>query len=350
MKITYIANIRIPTEKAHGLAIMKMCEAFADNGITVELVVPRRKNHIKENYFQYYGIKENFKITELWCLDLVRFGKIGFWIEVLTFSERLAWYVIFKKGIFYTRDEFIAFFLKILGKKVFWEAHTAKRYLWKYLLKIVDGVITISGGLKTYYVSKGFGLDKVIVAHSGVDSSKFDFNKDKAELRKELSLPQDKKIVAYIGKRNTMGEGKGVEELENILKSLAEKDADIYPLIVSNAPLRLLPSYMKSSDILVMNYPNLVHYAKYMSPLKLFEYMSSGTPIVSSDLPSIREILGEEDAYFFEPDNAQSLAKVIDKVFEKYDEAKVKADKALEKVRQYSWKKRAESIVSFIKA
>lgn len=30
MKLLYIANIRIPTEKAHGIQIMKMCEAFTN--------------------------------------------------------------------------------------------------------------------------------------------------------------------------------------------------------------------------------------------------------------------------------------------------------------------------------
>jgi len=33
MKLIYIANIRLPTEKAHGLQIMKMCEAFANYGL-----------------------------------------------------------------------------------------------------------------------------------------------------------------------------------------------------------------------------------------------------------------------------------------------------------------------------
>ena len=44
MKILYIANIRLPAEKAHGIQIMKMWEAFADLGYGVELVVPWRFN------------------------------------------------------------------------------------------------------------------------------------------------------------------------------------------------------------------------------------------------------------------------------------------------------------------
>ena len=51
MKILYIANIRLPTEKAHGIQIMKMCEAFADIGHKVELIVPWRFNFIKNRAF-----------------------------------------------------------------------------------------------------------------------------------------------------------------------------------------------------------------------------------------------------------------------------------------------------------
>ena len=52
MKILYIANARIPTEKAHGIQIIKTCEAFVEFGHKVELVLPWRFNRIKENIFE----------------------------------------------------------------------------------------------------------------------------------------------------------------------------------------------------------------------------------------------------------------------------------------------------------
>ena len=47
MKILYLADIRLPTEKAHGAQIMKTCEALARAGHAVELVVPRRANAMR---------------------------------------------------------------------------------------------------------------------------------------------------------------------------------------------------------------------------------------------------------------------------------------------------------------
>src|SRR3989338_7599122 len=104
MKFLYIAKVRLPTERAHGLQIMKMCGEFAKLA-DVELVVPRRLNPIKDNPFVYYGVNKNFKITRLPVLDLVKFGRFGFWLESLIFSKIAALYLLFKKAdIIYGRD------------------------------------------------------------------------------------------------------------------------------------------------------------------------------------------------------------------------------------------------------
>ena len=49
-----------------------------------------------------------------------------------------------------------------------------------------------------------------------------------------------------------------------------------------------------------------------MSPLKLFEYLASGKPIVSSDLPSIREIVSDDDVFFAVPGDSASLAAALE--------------------------------------
>ena len=69
---------------------------------------------------------------------------------------------------------------------------------------------------------------------------------------------------------------------------------------------------MKSADILVIpNKQGDKASEEYTSPLKLFEYMASHRPIISSDLPSLREILTEKEALFFKPDSPGDLAKVL---------------------------------------
>ena len=60
----YIANARLPTEKAHGYQICKMCETFAENSVDVELWHPARNQTLSElrakSVFDYYGIRPFF--------------------------------------------------------------------------------------------------------------------------------------------------------------------------------------------------------------------------------------------------------------------------------------------------
>ena len=88
MNIAYITNIRVPTEKAHGFQVMKMCEAFGAANHSVELIVPRRFNHIKTDPFKFYKVRQNFsaeggsssggKITKLFCLDFFKLPFFSF--------------------------------------------------------------------------------------------------------------------------------------------------------------------------------------------------------------------------------------------------------------------------------
>ena len=77
--LLYIANLRLPTEKAYGIQIAKMCEAFADPELKfkVALIYPKRNNpNIKENVFDYYSVKNNFEAKRVWAPDFYFSGKL----------------------------------------------------------------------------------------------------------------------------------------------------------------------------------------------------------------------------------------------------------------------------------
>jgi glycosyltransferase involved in cell wall biosynthesis len=103
---------------------------------------------------------------------------------------------------------------------------------------------------------------------------------------------------------------------------------------------------MAAADALVL--PNTaldIISARFTSPLKLFAYMASGKPILASDLPSIREVLDDTCAYFFTPDDAQNLARGVEKVLSDATGAAERGHEAREKVKAYSWKARAARIL-----
>ena len=105
MRILYIANIRLPTEKAHGVQIMKTCEAFARLGHDVELVVSDRRTHITDEPFAYYGVANIFRITRIRVFDTVYLGRLGFLFESFVFARRAAKYLQSARfDILYGRD------------------------------------------------------------------------------------------------------------------------------------------------------------------------------------------------------------------------------------------------------
>ncbi len=370
MKLIYIANIRLPTEKAHGIQIMEMCAAFAGCGMEVELVVARRFNLIKDDPFIYHDIKKNFTICKLLCLDLIGLGKFGFIIEVVSFSLSAAIYSLTRKdSIFYTRDASVALFLKLLGKKVAWEGHMGQtNFVIKILIFLKVPMVMITKSLLELYISLGVLPEQIIVASDGVDLERFDVDISKEAARKKLGLSLDKKIVLYKGALFAWkGAGDIARAAENFVNENiifvfiggTEKDVASFKndfggreniLILGNRPRTETPIYQKAADVLVI--PNS---AKndisnlYTSPMKLFGYMAGGVPIVASDIPSLREVLSERNAILVPADNPDALGAGIKKLLEDGELSEKLAKQALVDVREYTWEKRARKIINFIK-
>ncbi|MDI6591894.1 MAG: glycosyltransferase family 4 protein [Patescibacteria group bacterium] len=382
MKIIYIANARIPTEKAHGIQIMKMCEAFSDLKIhgsefKVELVVPMRFNYIKEDPFSYYGIERKFKIKKLPSLDLIPLDKVlgifAFLIQSLTFYFFAFFYLLFKRAdILYTRDKLFLFF-SIFKNNLIYEAHSFPKnyFLYSLFLKRVKGIIVITQKLKNLFVEKEVSQEKILVAPDGVDFEKFDIKVSQEECRKKLNLPLGKKIVLYTGH---LYEWKGATTLlkaawkfetqnpksetlfvfvggtKRDIENFKEKAKNLNNVkIVGHRPYTEIPYWLKAADVLVLPNTAKEDISKYWtSPIKLFEYMASKKPIVASDLPSIREILSRNNAILVKPDDPQELIQGIKKALENKNLTEKISNQAFQDVQEYSWEARTKRISGFI--
>lgn len=368
MIIYYLANIRFPTEKAHGVQVAKMCESFANMGHSVELVIPIRKNDISTDPFEYYSIHGNFRIKKTFSLDLIFLGRIGFLIQSITFSISSFIYLVSKKAdIIYSRDDIPLYVVGLLNIKRVYEAHTPRfNFFTKKVLKNVERIISISGGLKDFYVSNGIDEEKIMVAHDAASLTDSKEKISKNEIRKKLGITLDKKVALYIGRVDTW---KGVKTLFEASRALEEKNIVTviiggeekqieilrkeYPNVqfLGYKPYKEVFQNQQAGDVLVL--PNTGKddiSCFYTSPLKLFTYMSSGIPIVASDLPSIREVLNEDSVIFFEPDNSDSLTKAIIETLQDKNHSLDLAMKAKEEVLNYTWKGRVEKIISFIQS
>ncbi|GIT66664.1 MAG: hypothetical protein Ct9H300mP25_01360 [Acidobacteriota bacterium] len=85
--------------------------------------------------------------------------------------------------------------------------------------------------------------------------------------------------------------------------------------------------------------------ARYTSPLKLFEYMACGRPVIISDLPPVREVVEDEQtALLVPPSDAGKLAEALRRLLGDKVLATRMTRRASEVVSKYSWAQRAESL------
>ncbi len=380
MKIIYISNTRLPTEKAHGLATLKICEAFAELGYQVDALVPKLWRGKQQDAFTFYGIKNNFAIFKIFTVDLMPLRvpeKIAFLIQIFSFSLFSLPYVLFKYGknfkniVFFSHDYIPLYFITFISKNVFYDVHhyPGKNFMYKRLME-KSSAFGVQTKWKAHMLEKEWGISPEKIAYwpNGTDIEKFMLDISPSEARKKLNLSQDRKIVLYTG---ALFDWKGVDTLIRSVDFL-DTDTDIYILggaqndvnrlrknipqatnprvkFISFQPHNLIPFWQIAADVLVL--PNTGKQKVslyYTSPMKLFEYMASGTPIVASRIPSIEEVLNDKNAFLAEADNPSSFGGVIRGCLQDAEKTKKHTIQAQKDVKKYTWQNRARKLSAIL--
>lgn len=375
MKILYIAHIRLPTERAHGIQIMKMCGAFAHTGNNVELVIPKRYNHLTEDPFTYYGEEKRFNITKVFSFDfdLGKLGRAKFWIQYTSFIISSIFYAFKKRpDIIYVREIALAFTLTLFGMKVVFEDHELPRsnlFVYGFFLRKIKKKVIVAHNLEAVYKQLNVKKDSYTTIPNGVDVSEFSRLERNKSVFKELGLKDNRQVVLYVGHFYTW---KGVYTLLDSVSKISENATivlvggtvenmdDINKYIFENninrvmvkgfSPHKKVIQFIKSADVLVL--PNTAkekRSAMYTTPIKLFEYMTSGVPVVASDLPSFSKYLkNNENSLLFEPDNPRSLAEKVNILLEDNGIGEKISQKASKEVQEFTWQKRVKKILNFV--
>lgn len=374
MKIIYVSNSRFPSERAHSVQIVHMCNAFSQHGHDVELLVTNRDTCIKDAPSSYYGCSIDFKITYIPVPDMVAITEhLPLFLRPLVYSIQRIFFVFQANRqipkdttIFYGRDEWILFLLSIFRRRqVVWESHEARFNLaTRYLLKYARSVIVISSGIKEFYLKKiPYYAKDVVVAPDAVDESFFNQVESRSVSQARLGISSTKPVVMYIG---GLDEWKGVDVLFKTAEisdtfsvyviggKLTELDSYRikYPKVffLGPRPYRELKNNQRAADVLVI--PNTAENklsSEYTSPLKLFAHLASGVPIAVADLPSMRCIVNEGHVYFFQPDTPNSLIACIETILSDNDLSRQKTTAAHVLSKKYTWQARANVILQSIK-
>ncbi len=107
----------------------------------------------------------------------------------------------------------------------------------------------------------------------------------------------------------------------------------------------------RRADCLVLPNRRTVMGGFFSSPIKLFEYMASGVPIVAADLPAIREVLRHrENAFLVEPESPAALAAGMAAVLGDCALGAGLAAQARTDVAAYTWDRRTDRLIEFFSA
>ena len=117
--------------------------------------------------------------------------------------------------------------------------------------------------------------------------------------------------------------------------------------LLPHRPHAEMPKLLASASVLVL--PTSAKYPigrEQTSPIKAFEYLAAGKPIVVADVPSSREVFDEKTAIFFKPDDPEDCARAIRTVLALDPREMVAAQAVL--VASRTWKNRALKILNFL--
>ena len=130
-----------------------------------------------------------------------------------------------------------------------------------------------------------------------------------------------------------IGDGPMRAELDDLARSLGI-DVDFRGAVAPDA----IPQHMAGTAIGVAPYPAMdTDSDQYFSPLKVYEYMAAGLPVVASRVGQLPAIMGES-AYLVPPSDPEALAEALDAlVANPVERAQVGSDNRRQAEREHSW-------------
>jgi glycosyltransferase involved in cell wall biosynthesis len=383
VRIAYCTNVRLPSERAHGHQVAQVCDALTNLGHAVTVFATIREETIPQSFAQYYGVSDKIVLKHIgfthhipnWPplrplrLFLQNIGLKRDYKNELT-KDRY--------DLLYTRTPALLTTLLATGIPTILELHQLPR-LWRgAFVKACNRctlVACLTSPMRDALLSWGVRPELLCAEGDGVDLRRFQHLPSVDEARTSIDLSTNRLVIGYVGRLKTLFMEKGVKHLLEALKEL-QSQKKFFGLVVGgpqadreeyeamarslgltsddvrftgDVPGADVPRMLRACDVLTMPFPDFPHYRHHMSPLKMFEYMAANRPIITTDLPTIRDVLGDDSAIFCTAGDSRSLANMMRWTQEHKEEAIARAMRACALVERHTWEKRMQRILEAAK-
>jgi glycosyltransferase involved in cell wall biosynthesis len=349
--IIYLGRSRLHKIRANLIQTLHTVSAFGDLGLNVKLVLPpwSRSTNINKRLDQL-DVGNKLDINSSLLLH-PRFGFLPY-ISLHRKMLRNAKHV-------YTRVVGISLALSKLNIPHHLEIHNLEslekdgsldHIINNHRKGVTRILVPISQAAANNLVKAGADPNRIHVAHSGVLIESY---RDIPQFNSEKLI---KPHVVHIG-RLSDDRGKSIfRELlaRNLIRLtvLSTDDGNLDGAEYHGAvSLKDVPGWYGQSDIILLPYQAEIKTVATMSPIKLFESLATGRPIISSDLPTIREVLHDhENALLVKANDIDAWENAIRELQSSPDLAMKLAATARKTAEQYSWQQRAQGIWKAINA
>jgi len=337
----------------------------------VDLLFPFQPRKPEDKLAKIYNIQDKLKVADLpmpWPID--RWDSKWTSSSTIVSKYYLPIHLLKSTQIVHTRDwNFVKAAVKNGIPAIYEQHHHEDKQFESEIVRnpLFQISVTVADTVRDSMILNGMPPEKVITLHNGFNQLFLARQTEAAQNWRQQLLEDDRQHLAvYAGGLYPF---KGVDMLVDVAKELPlvqfaiaggdssqvtgyqqlAKSKQVNNIkFLGYLPQNQLASLLQAADVLT--HPHcLTEAATFTSPLKFFDYMASGTPIVATEIASLMEFKsGNIAATWCEPDNPHQFAQSIRDSLTKYPRKSEGYAETLNFVKQFSWENRIERILSYV--
>lgn len=242
--------------------------------------------------------------------------------------------------------------------------------IWKkierFCLPKVDHAITVNESIARLFKGE-YNKDFSVIRNVPLITKPF--LNDRETLRKELGLPTSKKIIILQGAGINIDRGAeelvesmnylpeyllliigGGDVIHDLKKIVLEKNLQSQVWFIAKQPIEILRKYTAASNLgATLDKANNINY-KLSLPNKLFDYIHAGIPVLTSDLPELKNIVIGYNIGKVCPDHdPKNISNLIMEMLSSDEQIKIWEENAAIAAKELNWDKEKEKLLSIFK-